>query len=181
MTDPTHAERTRPWCHKCDGPQSLCERDADADVRKSRTTSDDGGECSGLPSGSDYARRDDETSAPSTTPAHAEMDREVRAELAMNQRIADALAKVYEAQGVEVERQYPTPWEFTTDSNAALEAAAKLLGTFKLWYSKASNQWYAQPLRVGQVGLERGADTPALAICKMLCAWLDEQEKQDDA
>lgn len=109
-------------------------------------------------------------------------EKQVLAELALNQRIADALAAKYKAEGRLVERAYPTPMEFTTDPGAAHNAAAEILPCgYSLDYHKVEKYYDAEcsPNRLDGGGTFEGDDDePAPAICIMIEAFMDAQEKQ---
>lgn len=102
----------------------------------------------------------------------------VRAELASNQRIADAMAVIYKAKGLDVKREYPTPMDFTIDANAALEAAREIVGEFQLNTSaRGPGQWFAT--RYSVLPYERKTyhgDTAPLALVAMIVAVLDERD-----
>lgn len=110
---------------------------------------------------------------------HAEMDRRISEAMGWTEITFYPYLDSYSGRGPD--GAWRRIRSYTTDANAALEAAAKLAGAFVLercvgdgeddvWY-EADCQGRYPKIRVAT------ADTPTLAICKMLCAWLDEQEK----
>jgi hypothetical protein len=116
-----------------------------------------------------------------TDPTHADIDRRIAKAMGYVRISPDGSDAQWRAPNGDV---YHLPPFFTADANAALEAAAELLPVdFQLFYAGLDNLWYARIAAVEDTDhMEHhvwNADTPALALSKMIVAWLDEQEKQD--
>jgi hypothetical protein len=117
-----------------------------------------------------------------TNPTHADLGRriaeeQVRAEMAMCKRIADAHAYALIKRGVKVVRTTEPLFDYANDANAALLAAEELCPDIVLWTCDVG--WACWVSTKYPHDFEPpNADTPALALSKMIVAWLDEQEKQ---